>query len=243
MRALSTILLACAVAISAGAQTAKDFWKQKPYTTWAETECRKLLEDSPWAQRHIIGREYIEPIGTVTGDRAHEKSPRIEYRAQIRSAAPIRQALVRQQQLAVKYDGMEPAERQAFDRQAREFLGVTFPDRIVVYVEYGSNVPAFQTDLARYWLSVPADQAKNIFFLITPRGERLQPMDFIKAGGGGGAFQLAFPRQVNGRPLLDAGDKELKFEFPHPNIGDLGESRVFLIFPVAKMVVNNAVAY
>jgi len=40
------IVLSCGVA----AAQSKDFWQVKDYRQWNEKECKKLLEDSPWAQ-------------------------------------------------------------------------------------------------------------------------------------------------------------------------------------------------
>jgi hypothetical protein len=45
----------CAVSVivlfyCAAPAPAQDFWKKKPYTEWSEKECRRLLEDSPWAK-------------------------------------------------------------------------------------------------------------------------------------------------------------------------------------------------
>lgn len=243
MRERAGILLLMAVAMGAGTVHAQSFWLEKEYGKWSAEECRKLLEDSPWAKLHVLGRVYIELLSAPPDERGRERNPRLEYRVQLRSALPVRQALVRREQLETQYDKMTPEQRQGFDQQAAEFLGVKFPETVVMYVEYTSNVPAFATDWARHWQSQTTELVKNSIFLVGPRGERIPPSKFTAVGGAGGAFQLTFPRQIEGRALVSATDKELMLEFPHPNIGEQGASRVLIVFNVAKMVVGGTLMY
>src|SRR5215471_17994676 len=84
--------------VVAAAQS-KDFWQTKDYRQWNEKECKKLLEDSPWAQDYTFTRTLIEPLQRATGERAGESKPQMSYLAQFRSALPVRQALIRLQQI------------------------------------------------------------------------------------------------------------------------------------------------
>jgi hypothetical protein len=138
---------------------------------------------------------------------------------------------------------MTPEQRQAFDAQAEEFLSAEFPDTILVYVAYGSNVQFDDRDLARHWQTQTTETLRNFVYLIGPEGQKIPLLRYVVAEGGGRAFQFIFPRQFEGRPLLEPGDKSLKIEFPHPDIRGQGEARIFLEFKVEKMIVNGEVEY
>lgn len=63
------------------------------------------------------------------------------------------------------------------------------------------------------------------------------------AKGAARTFQLLFPRQQEGRPLVGPQDKALWLEFAHPNIRAQGGSRVLIEFKVKKMLMQGTVVY
>ncbi|HUK29739.1 MAG TPA: hypothetical protein VLV89_01420, partial [Candidatus Acidoferrum sp.] len=69
-------------------------WVAKDWTQWTEDDCKAVLEHSPW------GRDL----------------PAHEFGEQLRSALPIRQALLRKAQLDEFYDRMKPDKKLAFDQ-------------------------------------------------------------------------------------------------------------------------------
>lgn len=243
MSSWKTSVIALILAACAGSATGQPFWQAKNRQEWSEAECRRLLRDSPWAKSYVLSVALIEPIGAPPSERARETNPRIEYVIQLRSALPVRQALVRLRQIETEYDRRTTEQRQEFDGQAQRFLETMFPDQVVVYVEYGSNVPPYATDLARHWQTVTSEFARNTIFLITPNGERIPPLRYQATPGAGGSFQLTFPRHAAGKPLLAAEDSELKLEFPHPRIGEPGPTRVLVTFKVREMLRGQEVVY
>lgn len=232
------LLLGC-LAASQGTE----FWDKKEYREWSERECRKLLEDSPWARTYTLSRVLIEPLQTPSTERAREPHPQITYHVQFWSALPIRQALVRLQQIQQKYDRMTPAEQQAFDQQAEKFLAARFPDTVVLHVAYGSNVQVDDRELARHWQIQTTETLKNFVFLINSGGDKVPLLRYVSGGGARREFQLIFPREYEGRPLVGPEDKSLKLEFIHPRIGEQSESRVLIEFKVKKMLMRGAVVY
>jgi hypothetical protein len=222
---------------------AKDFWLTKDYRQWTEKECRKLLEDSPWSQDYNISRTYVEPLQSSSSERGREQRPQMKYQAQFRSALPIRQALVRLQQLNYKYDQMPADQKQAFDEKAGKLLDANFAEIIAVHVTYASNVAAYDREMAAFWQSQTTEKLKNSAFLIGPKGEKIPPQRFNVTTGAGREFTLYFPRAYEGRPLVGPQDKTIKLEFMHPRVSDQGESRVLLEFKADKMIINNAAVY
>ncbi len=255
-----TLTLMALLGVIAVAQS-KDFWQAKDYKQWTEKECKKLLENSPWAQDHTLKQVYIEslqspsvPVGTLnppslpserpsTAERERAPKTQMIYQVQLRSALPIRQAIVRQQMIAEKYDQAPPEKKQEFDERAGKFLSADFNEIVMVHVSYNASVQSYDRDLARYWHSQTTETLKNTTFLIASNGEKIQPTQYTASTGAGREFQLIFPRQFNGQPVIGPKDKSIKIEFKHPRVGNEGESRVLLEFKADKMMINNVVVY
>jgi hypothetical protein len=168
---------------------------------------------------------------------------------QFRSALPVRQALVRQMQIAQKYDSLAAEQKQQFDQSANSFLTSKFEDAVVVYVTYQTNSQAKDRELARYWQSQTADLLKNTVFLRNSKGEQVALAQFNAAQGGERSFQLLFPRQINGKPFMSPEDKSLMLEFSYPvldipgGFGKLGDGRGFMEFKPKKMVFEGNLIY
>ena len=238
-----------------------DFWLKKPYQKWSAAECRKMLEESPWAKTHTLAQVYIEPLqspttprsndpfqvpdpatGQVrssTADRAREQQPKINYVVQFRSALPVRQALVRMMQIHENYDQMPSAGKERFDQHAEQFLAKKLTETIVIYVTFSSNVQEYLLELSRYWQAQTTETLKNSTFLISSRGDKIPLMSYIRAGTD---FQLTFLREYNEQPLASPGDKMIRLEFTHPRIRQQKEVRILLEFKLEKMLLAGSLA-
>ena len=258
-------LLAVFALVALAAAQSGEFWQKKEYRQWSEKECRKLLEDSPWAGRHTLTQILIEPLQRPGIDRqepnpaspdvripnpgrsddtgrAREARPEITYQAQFRSALPIRQAQVRLEQIRVNYDQLRPELKRVADQRAESFLGVRFPETVVVRVSYSSNVQLADRELARHWQTQTTDILKNFVFLIGG-GEKVPLLRYWVAEGAGREFQLTFPREYKGRPLVTSNDKMLQLEFPHPSIRGQAGSLVLIPFQIDKMLIDGVAVY
>ena len=149
---------------------------------------------------------------------------------------------MRLEQIRVKYDQFQPAQKQAADQRARDFLAVRFPDTVVLHVSYSSNVQSDDRDLVRYWRSQTIDTLKNFVFLIAA-GEKVPLLRYSVTQGAGREFQLVFPREYKGRPLIGPNDKTLQLEFQHPAIRGQAGALVLIAFKVEKMLVQGKVIY
>jgi len=259
-RRIAIFTLMALLGVIAMAQS-KDFWQTKDYKQWTEKECKKLLENSPWAQDHTLKQVYIEtlqsasaPAGTLnpaslpregpsTGERERAPKTQMIYQVQLRSALPVRQAIVRRQMIAEQYDQMSQEKKREFDERAGKFLYADFNETVMVHVSYSASVQSYDRDLARYWHSQTTETLKNTTFLIASNGEKVQLTQYTASTGAGREFQLIFPRQITGGPVLGPKDKSIKIEFKHPRVGNEGEARALLEFKADKMVINNVVVY
>jgi hypothetical protein len=230
------LFLTAEVSISIGAE----FWKND-YRLWSKEECIRLLENSPWAKEYTLNQVVIMPQGNDKATAsAAQHQPFVKYTAQFQSAAPIRKALVRRMQIERKYESMADTEKQAFDKKAEAFISSNSAESVVVFVEYTTNQPPYELDLAHYWKSQTIATFQNSVNLILDKS-RIPLAGYAFAQRG---FQFTFPREYNGKPVLTAKDKSIKLEFPHPGIeGAIDPGRVILEFSVKKMLINGDVVY
>jgi hypothetical protein len=216
------LVLGCAVlAVWAG-----DSWVDKDWKNWSKDEVNVVLHDSPWSKRWAKGEVNTSAAlpgvsGAGQEGAAGEGAPRIDYYFQIRSAEPVRDAVVRQTQFDQSYDtSMSADQKKSFDDRAAQFLNRRYDDSIVVHVVYSSNIQDFERQLAEYWQSLTQDSIKDKVYLITERGDRIPPNHFVSPRTGAYEFELNFPRTVNGEPLIHPTDKEFSIQFTNPPVGN-----------------------
>jgi hypothetical protein len=205
---------------------AGDGWVDKDWKNWSPDEVNVVLHDSPWSKRWAKGQVNTSAsLPGVSGagqeGAAGEGAPRIDYYLQIRSAEPVRDAIVRQFQFEQSYDTtMSAKEKKSFDETAAQIINRQYADTILVHVIYSSNVQTFERQLAEYWQSITQDSIKDKVYLITERGDRIPPSRFVSSRTGAYEFELNFPRTVNGEPLIHPTDKEFSIQFTNPAVGN-----------------------
>ncbi len=246
--ALAVLLLGVAGTIVSLAARAEGFWEKKDWKQWSKDDVRKMLEDSPWAKKYSVGKSIVSrglPSETGAAQRgaAGEGREEIIYYVELRSALPVREAFVRQDQIRKKYDKMTEEERKKFDADAEAALAHDYENEIVVHVMYSSNIQRFERALAVDWQSVPEESIPSNTFIITPRSDHVGPVRFISPKSGTLEFDLVFPRMFNGEPTVREGDKSFQVEFPNPRIGDLPPTRGLVEFHTEKMMFKGRLTY
>ena len=238
------IVTVLAMALLAGIPArAQEFWEKKPYTEWSKQECERLLRDSPWAKTFTISAVRQDRFGQPTKGESRQTEQRIFYYAQLRSALPVRQAVVRLSQIEGKYDKMSTADKQAFDQSANRYLNAQYPE-IVVHIDYSSDVEFFDKELANHWQSrQPQEMINSNVYLTTSRGTRVSPISFTAPRGAARAFEFVFPRLHNGEPLITANVESIRIEFPNPQIRELNDQRTTFEFRTDKMKYKGAIIY
>ena len=104
---MAMFIVLAALAIGSATKD-KAFWEAKPYDSWSKKECEKVLMDSPWTARYVLGEYGVNTdrfgtdggLGTAT--RAEptviaggERKIELKFFFSILSARPIRMALTR----------------------------------------------------------------------------------------------------------------------------------------------------
>ena len=226
--------------------SADDFWVKKDWKTWTANDCKKLLEDSPWAKRVLVQNETdLGHIPSATQEASADKAAaglnvgagEINYIVQIRSAAPIKQALIRQQQITKGYDKMSDADKKAFDTQMEQMYSAP-GDPIVVHVRYYGNRDQLTMYLNNAWSSLPADTVPADMIMITSNGAKVLPLTYVADSAGGPEFDLTFPRTAFGQGL-----KSFKLQIPSPALGDFGSKKATAEFKVDKLTFEGKPAF
>jgi len=204
---------------------AGDGWVDKDWKQWSKDDVNLILQDSPWSKGWAKGQvNTSSAVPSVSGagqeGAAAENAPTIHYYLQIRSAEPVREAVIRQFQLDQGYDtSMTDAQKKSFDQQAAQFLNRKYDDVINVHVVYSSNIQEFERELAVHWQNIRQDSVPDDFYLITERGDRVAPTRYVAPKTGTYEFDLSFPRLVNGEPVIHAADKTFSIQFINPAVG------------------------
>jgi len=244
------ISLAAMTAILISAAFGEDFWVKKSYHKWSKEETHKMLTDSPWAKSVSLGMatnptgvgdttavNAVVTTGPVTnagafyaGDSAEgEMAPGITYTAQFRSAEPIREALVRTQELTSHYDTLSGDAKSRFEASESKFLSATFPDRILLCVTVNSNVQGYVSALRTYWSAQSVPKLSMTTFL----NAGTEKLSLVGYGFKDDTIQFVFPRPKN----LGA-EETFTLEFVHPTIQRLYEQRMLVSFHTKKMEIK-----
>lgn len=242
MKARQVFVLGVLCLMAAVWAQAQGYWQKKPYREWSESECRKMLKDSPWANSFTVGQVLFQTVREESAVAGRDTSPQITYLAQIWSARPVREAMMRLQLLDPKYEKMDAAQKKGLDEKLGKFIETEFPDTVVVQVIFSTTAQGYDLQLARHWQSQSEDSLRQNTNLIGAQG-RVSPLHVMVAPGGSREMQFIFPRLFNGQPLVGPNDKELALEFVHPAIGIVPEERVFIRFNVKKMMMNGKLVF
>lgn len=245
MRKLMLMSTAFIALVSAAA--GQQFWDKKPYENWSRDECKRLLENSPWVQKYSISTPVFAARGGRTGidvtATGGADTREVTYTAQLRTALPMRQAVVQQVLLAAAKQGATLEQMQAMRARVQQFVNSPTYDIVIVHMIYGSNDVNDDRALAHYWQQQTVDTVKDIFSLIGANGRRVTPVRYEALPGGGREFAATFPRMVDGQPLVTAQDKVLAFEFTHPALGTAKETKTLLQYQVKDMVRGGELVY
>lgn len=221
LAAIIHLILAVCLSIPGAAKTKDPPWIAKDWTQWDSDDCDAVLKRSPWGtdpSYRNFSNFASSPIAVQHGGIA----------VQLRSALPIRQALLRKVQLDQFYDRMKPDKKQAFDRAHAHDLDPT--ERISIDILSGGsetrniNLPT-HSEGGDYYEIPPispysyssAFPAKQVALrladgtLIQPTEATVMHMDnFLKE------VQYSFPRVGGNTPAVLAGQPSLVFELGAP---------------------------
>jgi hypothetical protein len=205
MRVVERFLATAFVFLMTTLVCAQEGWKAKPYQQWTKDDSVKTLSDSPWAQ--VV---YADAMAGAATTESQLRAVTI----QLRSALPIRQALLRLKQLDAKYDKMNDKQRSDFDAKMRETLACSVcADKYVISLgppQSSRPVGSGTRSLRDLTLGL----LKKRVYIANESGERRELIYFAAPGHGTDEAFFFFPRfDERGRPLLTPENKKLIFFF------------------------------
>ena len=214
-----------------GFALAQNDWEKTPYQNWTKDQVKKILNNSPWVKTKTFRQATTQ---TRFGDMV---SPETTARMTLRSALPVRQALLRQRQLNAKYDKMTDDEKKAFDAKNSALLDCP------ACREY------YAVEITSQYLTMDnkdyVSDRKKFVYLSNENGDRRELADFVVLSQQDNELVFFFPRRnEKGENLLTPKTKTLTFNFELKGLD--GKS----VFPfekfdidVSTLIVNGEVAF
>lgn len=212
----SAIIFLLVAMLSVGATAQKQF---KPWTEWNKNEVEKILNNSPWGQTQVetdTSEMFFTPTTqTGGGDSASRReqgatnqATTIHFRIRWLSAKPIREALVRQEQLTSG----------KISDQLRFFADGQSYTRIVIAVTFEASDQRFGGKVMEAFRSANMGVLKNNTYLELKDGRRVFLQQYVPPQENIlGAALFVFPRGAEGRPLLTGDTFSVRFHSEYEN--------------------------
>ena len=218
--------LTAALVISMCALTASGQDLNKPYTEWSERNAQKIATQSGWAKTYTS----IEGLAAAEADNVRREQAQTANRGggnpgsvsraggnppiviRLHSAPVVRQAMVRLQQIQVKYDKMSDAEKAQFDESRKVFLDCAIcKDYYVVTVTKYTDASGQSVDDGMFQ-ALTLEDLKGHIKLVNDKGEERELFQFTPSKGGSDAAVLFFKRlDDSGNALVRPEVKDIEF--------------------------------
>lgn len=234
---------------------------QKPYKEWTKDEAMKVISDVPWADRYqsergldaaALQQQRREQADTRLsgGDRGNLGVSGIPIPIVIRmfSALPIRQAMVRLQQIEAGYDKMNSEDKAKFDASKVAFLDckICKDFYVVTITKYKDSSTTGVSDGIFQSLKLVDMQGK--VWLENDKGQRRELTEFTPPKNEVDSAVFFFKRTDEaGTPFFSPSDKLVKFMFSN-ELRDNKNAYSGLIprlfeFKAPKMVVDGKLEF
>jgi hypothetical protein len=204
---------------------------QEAYQNWSLSQALQLLNSSPWARQET----YTRVISGVGSGVSGEKEIFNTFYVRFISASPLRQALVRVQQIEYGYGELAAEEKRRYDEYARDNLLSGFGDWIVVAVSFRSNDPNEESSVRRFFERETAETLKNRAFLSTKQFSQVHIQTYFPPRDEGIGAKFVFPRELDGSPVVSETTETVTFELLDV---PAASSRLRARFRVKDMLVN-----
>lgn len=237
----------------------------KPFNTWNRDQAQKVLSDSSWAKTYQSpeGSAFASAVQSGREQRQNANSggsnPSSVSRnfgpapvvIRLHSALPIRQAIIRLQQLGLGYDKANEEQRAKFDTSAKAFLECPICKNfyVVTITKFPEKLDSGSGSIDEaIFQGMTLNDLKGKVHLVNDKGEKRELVQFTaptRPGESAVFFFARFDEKKN--PLLTAESKELRFAFD----SDFLDSRnryAYLVpryfdFKVSKMMFANTVEF
>jgi len=243
-------------AVSAFAQ------KDKPYNKWGKEEALRMVTDSAWAKPYqsnqgganaAAGQVAREQGQTSSSGGSNPRSVARDFgpppvTMRLHSALPMRQAMVRLQQIDAGYDKMSDADKAAFDASKQKFLDCAIcKDYYVVTLTKAPDASRSTVEEGIFQGMTAADLKGNVK-MVNEKGEERELAEFNAPKGPRDQAVFYFKRTNDaGVPLFSSDSKEVKFVFS-PGFLDVRNRFAYMLprtfeFKASKMMIGEELVF
>lgn len=258
MKDRTFLAILCLLVFAATAIAQKD----KPYQQWGKEETLRLYNDSAWAKPYqsnvgsanaAAGQIRREQGQTSSSGGSDPRSVARDFgpppvTLRLHSALPIRQAIVRMQQMDLGYDKMSEAEKSSFDKSKEAFLKCAICNDYYVVTLMRSPDASKSTVEEGIFQGMTLAELKGNIKLVNEKGEERELAEFNAPKGPRDQTVFYFKRTNDaGVPLFTKDSKEVKFVFS-PTFLDSKNRFAYLLprtfeFRASKMVVGDSLIF
>src|SRR5258708_6904893 len=249
-------ILVFGVSAAAIAAFAQSVWTDKPFTQWSRSDAESVLNDSPWSSHQEVRMQFEKEKQTAAGSysgvsAASAAGSQVEvtsdlpvdfvFTLRLRSALPVRQALVRLKQLEADSKKLNQKDAETFDAQIKGLLEcpACAANYVVTLSSKSRNRPGADAVYATFKGGRLSDLQRFIF-LANERGERRDLVYFVAPKTPGDEAIFFFPRlDAKGAPLLTPESKQLLINLSDKQVNSVSNFRI----DVSKLVMNGKVEF
>ena len=235
---------------------------EKPFQKWSKDEAIKILSDSSWARTYQSTEGSSEAAAQQIGREQNQtansggSNPRSVARdlgpppvvIRLHSALPIRQALIRMQQLSAGYDKMDEKKKADFDAQTKAFLSCAIcQNYYVVTITQFPDSSGQGVEEGIFERMTLKDMKGNVW-LVNEKGEQRELVQFTPPKGRGDSAVFFFARKDDsGNSFLTPQNKDFKFVFKNEFLSNKNPYSGLVPrnfeFKVSKMMVGDNVEF
>jgi len=192
-------------------------WIAKDWTQWTAADCLYVLNGSPWSLQ-------MDPTTVSIQPGEFNSSYTL---VQLRSALPVRQALLRTLQIEKHYDKFDDQKKQEFDQQNSGQLNKNAIDNVVILID--------EVNVYNGGRALTGQSGATQVALWTSDGTLVMPVQTNKVNypptqiqfdATHVQFEYVFPRTVGGKPLYSPSDLSLGISLGAPLIEDKKTGKV-----------------
>lgn len=245
-----------AIGIMVATIPAQEGLPRKPYTEWSREEATRVLNASSWALQQEVrikfDKEVQKAAGSysgVTSAAAAQAQTEVTtqmpvdfiFTLRLRSAMPVREALVRLKTLDTDFEKMTREQMGAFDKLAKGMLEcpACAGNYVVTLSSRSKNSPGADAVFTVFKGGRISDLQRYIF-IANEHGERRQLVHFVAPKAPGDEATFFFPRFGDkGEPLLGPDNKELVINLNDNQPNSISNFRL----DVKKIIVNGKVEF
>jgi len=180
---------------------------EKPFQKWNKDEAIKVLTSSPWAQTYQSTEGSSRAAQVQVGREQHQNAnsggsnPRSVARdfgpppvvVRLHSALPVRQALIRMQQLSAGYDKMDEKQKTEFDASAKDFLNCKICQSYYVVTLTQAPDSSGQTVEEGIFQRMSLKDLKGNVYLLNEKGDQRELAQFTPPKGRGDSAVFSLP--------------------------------------------------